>query len=98
MNPTAAETDRWMPRTYNARMPPTNENGTFTNTSAASRTDANATNSSAKTMRIVIGRITARRARARARFSNWPPHVMWYPDGSGTDVVTSACASATNPP
>ena len=47
-NPTAAETDRWMPRRYSARMPPTSEKGTLTSTSAASRTDAKATNSSAE--------------------------------------------------
>jgi hypothetical protein len=44
-------------------------------TRAASRTEAKATKSNPKTMRIVTGRMSVKRARARARFSNWPPHV-----------------------
>ena len=76
MNPIAADTLRWMPVTYSARIPPMSANGTLMRISAACFNAPNALKSKRKIRNTLSGTMTLSRAMARCWFSNSPPHAV----------------------
>ncbi|MCY1248732.1 hypothetical protein D9M72_621940 [compost metagenome] len=74
MKPTPAEIDNGMPRAANASTPPVSASGTPLNTMAASLTEPNAQNNSAKIRIRVTGTTTARRWLAEINCSKLPPY------------------------
>ena len=86
MKPTAAETENGMPRSQSATIPPDSASGTALKTSSASRAEPSAANRIRKIIAKQAGTTMARRCRAEVRFSNCPPQVIQYPDGSFTSL------------
>ena len=75
INPTATATDKLNPSHHISHRPPTNEKGTESMMIRVSVTRRKFRYNSTKTMRIVNGTTTSRRALARSKYSNWPLHV-----------------------
>ena len=98
MKPTAAETENGMPRSQSATMPPDSASGTALKTSSASRAEPSAANRIRKIITKQAGTTMVRRSRAEARFSNCPPQVIQYPDGSFTSFEIFSWASRTTEP
>ena len=74
MKPTPAEIDSGMPRRASASTPPVSASGTPLNTIAASLTEPNAQNSSAKMIASVTGTTIDRRWLAEISCSKLPPY------------------------
>src|SRR5690625_3974594 len=97
IKPTAADTEKGIPRISKASAPPTKARGTQANTRPASLMLPRARNSSTPINAKTNGTTTISRCSARWRFSNWPPQSRYMPAGSAVSA-TDACACATNPP
>ena len=98
MKPIPAEMEKLKRVIRRATIPPTAANGTFSNTSPASRALENRINRMIKMIAILMGTTCAKRFVARCWFSKSPVHFSEYPAGRCTDAFTFFCASATAVP